>query len=237
MEETSLSLKTKSSITLSNFPLFFHIVSQLLLSWFNSDGPWKEQIKNWNILPIGNGICWISLPRETDYLTIGGAKETRQKREDFRIYHILIDAGIGYDSETIPKASWRWKIISCHWVKEIDNDSSVNAFSFWYSTEKLIDFSATPAIEAVFVWGNYTKIVENRFMKDWSWTQTVILSSFIKTLFWQKNKSRHTTTFLREDTLLIFEKYSHKQATRLSGWFRRNDARWSKGMNLEFHTV
>lgn len=89
------------------FLFYFRIVSQLLLSWFNSDGPWKEQIKNWNILQIGNGIWWISLPRETDYLTIGGAKETRQKREDFRIYHILVDAGVGYDSETIPKACGR----------------------------------------------------------------------------------------------------------------------------------
>lgn len=31
---------------------------------------------------IGNGIWWISLPRETDYLKVSGAKETRQKRED-----------------------------------------------------------------------------------------------------------------------------------------------------------
>ena len=100
---------------------------------------------------IGNGIWWISLLRKTDYLTIGGAKETRQKREDFRIYHIDVDGGGSYDSETIPKASERWKIISCHWVKEIDNDSSVNASSFWCNGETLVNFSVTPATEAEFV--------------------------------------------------------------------------------------
>ena len=31
---------------------------------------------------IENGIWWISLPRETVYLKVSGAKETRQKRED-----------------------------------------------------------------------------------------------------------------------------------------------------------
>ena len=43
-------------------------------------------------------------------------------------------------------------------MKEIDNDSSINASSFWYSGKKnLSTFSATPATEAEFVWGDYTK--------------------------------------------------------------------------------
>ena len=48
-----------------------------------------------------------------------------------------------FDPKTYP--------ISCHWVKEIDNDSNVNASSFWFSDEKLINFSATTPTEAEFV--------------------------------------------------------------------------------------
>ena len=40
--------------------------------------------------------------------------------------------------------------------------------------------------------------------------------SFINTLF-PKNKSRHTRTSLREDIILILEKSSFEQSTRLSG--------------------
>ena len=128
------------------FSSLFRIVSLFFLSW-----SLKRANKKLKYSLIGNGIWWISLLRKTDYLTIGGAKETRQKREDFRIYHIDVDGGGSYDSETIPKASERWKIISCHWVKEIDNDSSVNASSFWCNGETLVNFSVTPATEAEFV--------------------------------------------------------------------------------------
>ena len=58
---------------------------------------------------------------ETD-LTIGGAKETRQKKRRFWIYHSDVDGGGSYDSKTFPTTSGRWKIIRYHWVKEIDND-------------------------------------------------------------------------------------------------------------------
>ena len=40
--------------------------------------------------------------------------------------------------------------------------------------------------------------------------------SLINTLF-SKNKSRHTRTSLREDIILILEKSSFEQSTRLSG--------------------
>ena len=53
--------------------------------------------------------------------------------------------------KTYPTAPGRWKIISCHWVKETDNDSSVHASSFWFNNEKLVNFSATPTTEAEFV--------------------------------------------------------------------------------------
>ena len=56
---------------------------------------------------IGNGIWWISLPRETDYLKVSGAKETRQKRADVWIYLTDVDGGGSYDSKTIPTASGR----------------------------------------------------------------------------------------------------------------------------------
>ena len=56
-----------------------------------------------------------------------------------------------FDSKTYPTAPGRWKIISCHWVKEIDNDSTVDASSFWFSDEKPINFSATTTTEAEFV--------------------------------------------------------------------------------------
>ena len=87
----------------------------------------------YSLIAIGNEIWWISLPRETDYLAIGGGKETRHKRADFRIYHVDVDGGGSYNSETTPTAvvCGRWKISSCHWVKEIDNDSSVSASPFW----------------------------------------------------------------------------------------------------------
>ena len=55
-------------------------------------------------------------------LTIGGAKETRQKKRRFWIYHIDVDGGGSYNSKTFPTAFGRWKIIRYHWVKEIDND-------------------------------------------------------------------------------------------------------------------
>ena len=56
-----------------------------------------------------------------------------------------------------------WKIISCIRLKEIDNDSSVNASSFLIKGEKLINFSATPATDAEFVLGYYTKIARDLF--------------------------------------------------------------------------
>ena len=56
-----------------------------------------------------------------------------------------------FDPKTYPPALGRWKIISCHSVEEIDNDLSVDASSFWFKDEKLINFSATPTIEVEFV--------------------------------------------------------------------------------------
>ena len=78
-------------------------------------------------------------------------KRNKTKKRRFWIYHSDVDGGGSYDSETIPKASGRWKIISCHWVKEIDNDSSVNASSFWCNGETLVNFSVTLATETEFV--------------------------------------------------------------------------------------
>ena len=49
----------------------------------------------------------------------------------------------GLLSKNIPNSSGEMEIISCHWVKETDNDSSVHASSFWFNNEKLINFSAT----------------------------------------------------------------------------------------------
>ena len=56
-----------------------------------------------------------------------------------------------FDPKTYPPAPGRWKIIGCHWVKEIDNDLSGDASSFWFNDEKLINFSVTPTIEVEFV--------------------------------------------------------------------------------------
>lgn len=83
---------------------------------------------------------------------------------------------------TVPE---RWRIIICIWLKEIEKDSSVSAFSFLFNGEKLINFSATLSTDAEFVWGYYTKIVRDRFREG-------LLSM---TLFWQKNKSRHSIIF------------------------------------------
>ena len=62
-----------------------------------------------------------------------------------------------------PTVPGRWKIISCIWLKEIDNDSSVNTTSSLFNGEKLINFSATPATDAEFVWVYYTNIARNHF--------------------------------------------------------------------------
>ena len=56
-----------------------------------------------------------------------------------------------FDPKTYPPAPGRWKIIGCHWLKEIDNDLSGDASSFWFNDEKLINFSVTPTIEVEFV--------------------------------------------------------------------------------------
>ena len=56
-----------------------------------------------------------------------------------------------FDPKTYPPAPGRWKIIGCHWVKEIDNDLSGDASSFWFNDEKHINFSVTPTIEVEFV--------------------------------------------------------------------------------------
>ena len=101
---------------------------------------------------------------------------------------------------TVPE---RWRIIICIWLKEIEKDSSVSASSFLFNGEKLINFSATLSTDAEFVWGYYTKIVRDRFREG-------LLSM---TLFWQKNKSRHSMIFLQEDTTMIFEKSSPKPST------------------------
>lgn len=48
------------------------------------------------------------------------------------------------------------KIISCHWLKEIEDDSGVSASSFWFNGEKLINFSSTLATEAEFASGSFS---------------------------------------------------------------------------------
>ena len=76
-------------------------------------------------------------------------------------------------------------------------------FLVQFNGEKLINFSATLSTDAEFVWGYYTKIVRDRFREG-------LLSM---SLFWQKNKSRHSMISLREDTTMIFEKSSPKPST------------------------
>ena len=129
MEETSLSLKTvfdhpiKFSSFLPHRLSAFAVLIQFRWSLKRANKKLKYSSDwKWNLLDFST--------KRNRLFNDWWSKRNETKREDFRIYHILIDAGVGYDSETIPKASWRWKIISCHWVKEIDNDSSVNAFSF-----------------------------------------------------------------------------------------------------------
>ena len=58
-------------------------------------------------------------------------------------------------------------MISHHWVKEIDSDSSVNAYSLWFNGKKRINFSATPAAEGEFVCRGITqKYLEIVSMED-----------------------------------------------------------------------
>ena len=59
-------------------------------------------------------------------------------------------------------------------------------------------------------------ILHKNSSRSFSWrtvSQAVILFSVTKTLSWQKNKSRYSMTFLREDTTMMFEKSSHKPST------------------------
>ena len=92
----------------SSFPhrLYFAILNQNRWSLKRANNKLKYPL-------IGNRIWWISLSRESGYLTIGGAKTERQKkREDFWIYHIDFEGGVRYVqknglwSENIPNSSW-----------------------------------------------------------------------------------------------------------------------------------
>ena len=142
---------------------------------------------------------------ETD-LTIAGAKETRQKKRRFWIYHSDVDGGGSYDSKTIPTTSGRWKIIRYHWVKEIDNDWSVNASSLWYKGKKLINFFCNS-------W-NRGRVRVGDFHKN-SWGSFSFFS-FIKTLFFDGRTNQGTPRLLQV-SILILEKSSLEQSTRLSG--------------------
>ena len=100
------------------------------------------------------------------------SKTRTQKREESWIYHV--EGVVSYDLKIIdidkknyPTAPGRWKMISHHWVKEIDSDSSVNASSLWFNGKKRINFFATPATEGEFVCGGITqKYLEIVSMED-----------------------------------------------------------------------
>ena len=69
---------------------------------------------------IGNRIWWISLSRESGYLTIGGAKTERQKkREDFWIYHIDFEGGVRYVKK-------KWTLIRKH-TQQLLGDEKLSA--------------------------------------------------------------------------------------------------------------
>ena len=175
----------------------------------------RSQLK-WDTL-IGNGISSISLPREKDQLTIGGAKTERQKRED----------------KKIPNSSWEMENYHLYLVERNWKRFKRQCFFFLvqFNGEKLINFSATLSTDAEFVWGYYTKIVRDRFREE-------LLSM---TLFWQKNKSRHSMISLREDTTMIFEKSSPKPSTPdyvTRGSFKRivQENRWRGSFEIIIFT-
>lgn len=88
-------------------------------------------------------------------------RETNERR--VWIYHYDVEGKRRYEYETIDidqKHNRQFlgdeKIISCHWLKEIEDDSGVSASSFWFNGEKLINFSSTLATEAEFASGSFS---------------------------------------------------------------------------------
>ena len=94
------------------------------------------------------------------------------------------------DPKTNPTASGIWKIISCPWVKETDNDSNFNTSS-WCNGVKLHSFSAIPATEAVFVLGNYTKMVGHRFHEGLNSDCHTLLINKDTLLIEEQSKAHH----------------------------------------------
>ena len=130
-------------------------------------------------------------------LTTGGAKETRQKKEKILDLSYL--------------CWWSRKLWFKKQSRQLLGDGKLNDIIGWKKlttievsmlllsgtmVKNLSIFFVAPATEAEFVWENYTKIVEDRFFSSHLWRH----------FFWQKNKWRHATTSLWEDTILILEK-------------------------------
>ena len=79
-------------------------------------------------------------------------------------------------------------------------DSAINTSSFWCNGKNFSTLLQEIQLLMVLYRETPEKNLEIVLMKDW--TQTVILFSFTKIQFWQKNKSRHNMTSFWEDTIL-----------------------------------
>ena len=75
-------------------------------------------------------------------------------------------------------------------MKETDNNSNFNTSS-WCNGVKLHSFSAIPATEAVFVLGNYTKIVGHRFHEGLNSDCHTLLINKDTLLIEEQSKAHH----------------------------------------------
>ena len=75
-------------------------------------------------------------------------------------------------------------------MKETDNDSNFNTSS-WCNGVKLHSFSAIPATAAVFVLGNYTKIVGHRFHEGLNSDCHTLLINKDTLLIEEQSKANH----------------------------------------------
>lgn len=103
----------------SSFPhrLYFAILNQNRWSLKRANNKLKYPL-------IGNRIWWISLSRESGYLTIGGAKTERpKKREDFWIYHIDFEGEVRYVKK-------KWTLIRKH-TQQLLGDEKLSAVIGW----------------------------------------------------------------------------------------------------------
>ena len=175
---------------------------------------------------IGNGIWWISLPRETDYLKVSGAKETRQKREDVGFILLML-----MEEEVMIQKQSRQLLGD----RKFSNVIGWKKFTtFQVSMLRLFGTMEKKTYQLPGNSRNRGRIRVGELYKN-SW-RSFSFVSFIKKFFAEEQIKAHDDFFAsryNNATWKIFTRTVNKS----SGWFSCSDAWWSKDMTLEFLTL